>query len=231
MSLDFGFFDSEVVAGLYDREYNSDNFASCFAGILEDGIVGIEEARRTTSDGFKVTQSPSSDDYVVVNAGFAWINGRWALNDGPIYLQIDGATGHTTRIDRVVLRCNYRDREFVVAVKKGENIPSGADPDDYVPSLTNNTTMKEISLAKVGVITTGEEMFLTFEDDRTFAQLTIHDGRDMSAYYTANETDDLFDDVKDIWLGGLEFAKCTQDEYDAMPYHPANKVFFIVEEE
>lgn len=230
MSLKYGFFDSEFVGGLYDREYNSEDFSKSFQGIMEDGIIGIDEARETTSLGFKVTESSSQDNYVLVNAGMAWIKGRWVQSDGET-LQLERDSSPGVRIDRVVLRCNFTNREFVVVVKKGENIPSGADPEDYIPGLANSTTMKEISLAKVGVVTTNEEMILAIDDDRVFSKTKVVSARDMSAYYTANEVDQAFEDYTTYNLGGLRFAKCTQDEYDNMQSHRPDTVYFIVEPE
>lgn len=219
MSLKSGFFDAEMVAGIYDREYDSGDFAKCFQGFMNDGIIGIEETRATTSDGFKVEES-STSGWIKINKGFAWINGRWTENDGPVSLQIENDYYAAVRIDRVVLRCDYQNREFVLAVKKGEEIPSGADPDDYVPTLTNNTAMKEISLAKVGVVTTSSEMILTIQDDRTFAKTKIATDQEI---YTANEIDTM--------LGGLKFMQCTQAEYDALDPPDENTVYIIVEEE
>ena len=180
MSLKSGFFDAEMVAGIYDREYDSKDFAQCFNGFLNDGVVGIEETRQTTSDGFKVEEG-STSGWVRVKEGFAWVNGRWAENNGLVSLEIENDYQIGVRIDRVVLRCNYQDREFVLAVKKGEYIPSGADPDDYVPALTDNTAMKEISLAKVGVVITSSDITLTIQDDRTFAKLKVSTNSEASS--------------------------------------------------
>lgn len=83
---------------------------------------------------------------VKVQSGECWIEGHWGTNTSTVTLPI--ATAHATlaRKDRVILRAHFANNRIELDVLTGTASGSPA-----VPSLTQNTTMWETSLAVVDV--------------------------------------------------------------------------------
>lgn len=219
MSLRFGFFDAQLVAGVYDREYSSEDFAKCFGGFLTDGVIGKDENTSTNFEPY--AESGSKSPYFIIKPGFAWIKGRWVESDEDITLTEDfNVDPGYIRADIVVLRCNYMTREFSVELKKGTPTPSGSTPS--IPPVLDDNGVKEIMLAGIMVQYAadpgwGDGVYLV--DEREFAILKTK-ALDSDDYYTKTQIDTK--------LGGLNFVKCTQDEYDEMETHNPNTVYFIV---
>ena len=83
---------------------------------------------------------------VNVLGGQGWINGYWYENTESISLAIDVADGVLNRVDSVVLRLGFSERNMWVAVKKGTPATSPS-----APALTRNADYYELQLATIDV--------------------------------------------------------------------------------
>lgn len=141
MSQSSGFFLSKNKPdGNPDRVYNADQFAQYFAAFIGNGV------HANLMDELQVSALQQPDMKVQVLSGRAFIDGRWYLNDSPYELQIDISDGVTSRIDSIVVRCDYSARDMYLAVKKGT--PS-ANPS--APSLQRDADAYELQLATVSI--------------------------------------------------------------------------------
>lgn len=206
MSITSGFFNAEVVQGVYDREYSADDFAKCFNGFLTDGIIGKTKA---TSTSFKVESSGSTTKKVKVNPGYAWINGKWVESTSDVEFDINMPTAAgKMRFDLICLRCDYDQRNFSIVLKSGEETLEG-EPSD-IPQPQDDSHAKEIRLAMLEIHDWSVNM----------ANVALGDARDM-AEVKVNVSN----------MNGLIFVKCTQEEYDEMEVHDPSTMYFIVDEE
>lgn len=206
MSITGGFFNSEVIAGIYDREYSAEDFSKCFSGFLTDGIVG---KTKSTSTSFKVVSSGSDTNKIKIKPGYAWINGKWVENNASIEREIVMPTASGKhRFDLVCLRCDFDQRAFSVVIKSGQETSTGEPVD--IPQPQDDVHAKEIRLAMLELTDTSVNMAnVALSDAREMAEVKIN---------TSN-------------MNGLIFVKCTQEEYDEMESHDPNTMYFIVEEE
>ncbi len=108
-----GFFDANLVGDSYDRVYVAKQFADYFASFIGNGVYAQH------GDGLIVSESTPQDMTVVVKSGQGWLNGYWYENDDNFTLNIEMADGTLNRIDLVVLRLDYVQREIYLTVKKG----------------------------------------------------------------------------------------------------------------
>lgn len=95
----------------------------------------------TVSDGVGWMSNVNGD-------GVVWWNDSEAVNTSKLQLVIDAADGVLNRIDRIIVEwktTNYVDLPEI-KVLKGSN---SSNP--KAPSLTNNSTVRQISLAKIAV--------------------------------------------------------------------------------
>ena len=127
-----------------DRKYNADNWAEYFGLFLRDGIF--------YSSAEKLKVVPSDGMTVKLNKGAGFIAGRCYILDADLSINLDTADGALNRIDRIVLRCDYADRNITAKVKKGSY---SASP--VAAELQRDADAYEIALADVyvakGVVT------------------------------------------------------------------------------
>lgn len=83
---------------------------------------------------------------VKVQSGECWIEGHWGTNTSTVVLPIAAAHASLARKDRVILRASFANNRIELDVLTGT---PNASP--TVPSLTQNTSMWETSLAVVDV--------------------------------------------------------------------------------
>ena len=139
MAQSSGFFLSmNDASGNPDRVYLADQFADYFASFISNGVYA------DTMNELQVVALASPDMKVNVSSGKAFTNGYWYKNDSLYELPIDIADGVAPRIDSIVVRLDYSERDTYVAVKKGT--PS-ASP--VVPTLTRNADAYELQLATI----------------------------------------------------------------------------------
>lgn len=124
-----------------DRRYKVAELVAYLRPFFSDGVFP------NPSTGLQVTESAEKDMFVLVKPGDGWINGRmYRIVDDAKRLRLDPSDSATTRIDRVVVGCNYKDRVISTYVKKGT--PSTVAT---APTLTRNATIYEISLAEITI--------------------------------------------------------------------------------
>lgn len=135
-----GFFDANLVGEEYDRVYLASQFAAYFASFIGNGVYASK------SDKLQVVEQDLQGMAINVLGGQGWINGYWYENTESISLAIDVADGVLNRVDSVVLRLGFSERNMWVAVKKGTPATSPS-----APALTRNADYYELQLATIDV--------------------------------------------------------------------------------
>lgn len=135
-----GFFDANLAGDEYDRVYLASQFAAYFASFISNGVYAGK------SDKLQVVEQDSQGMAVNVLGGQGWINGYWYENTENVSLAIDIADGVLNRVDSVVLRLGFSERNMWVAVKKGTPAVS-----PLAPTLTRNADYYELQLATISI--------------------------------------------------------------------------------
>lgn len=135
-----GFFDAELVGEEYDRSYLAEQFAAYFASFIGNGVFGGK------SDELQIVAMESPSMQVTALSGQGWINGYWYENTDDLYLPVDVADGVLDRIDSVVLRLGFAERNMWLTVKRGT--PS-INP--VAPGLVRNADYYELQIATIHV--------------------------------------------------------------------------------
>lgn len=120
-----------------DRRYLAHRYAEYFASFIGNGVFP------NPSTGLQV-YADSSNMTVKVKPGKGWINGYFLVNDADYMLSIENADGVLKRIDRIVLRLDFLNREIVPVIKKGA---FASNP--VAPTLQRDTDAYELGLADV----------------------------------------------------------------------------------
>lgn len=113
----YGYFDSEIIGTdsegmpIFDRAETSDLFRLLFSKLVSSGVLA------SPSDCFQVVAAEGLN--VTVRPGFGMINGAFAHDEAENTLTLEKAPAQYSRIDRIVLRCNYADRLCELVVKTG----------------------------------------------------------------------------------------------------------------
>lgn len=143
----YAYFDSEITGiddqgmPVFDRAENSEMFALLFSNLLTNGVLAYPEGC------FRVIAN-GDGMFVNVNPGFGMIKGRFAYEDTVTTLELEAPPANYSRIDRVVLRCNYLERIIELAVKTGEVAASPVPPELEQPESGD---YYELCLANVRV--------------------------------------------------------------------------------
>lgn len=136
------YFPFRSVSG--DRKYSAEDWAAYFALFIGNGVFysSADKLKVVINDGMKVK--------VLKGAGF--VAGRMYMLESDKTITLDTADGALNRIDRIVLRCNYTNREISTEVLKGSY---SANP--TAPELTRDADVYELALADIyvgaGVVT------------------------------------------------------------------------------
>lgn len=118
MAMRYGYFDSEITGvdsegmPIFDRAETSELFRLLLSKLLTNGVLA------KPADCFKVLAGDTGLS-VTVRPGFGLINGAFAYDPAPATFQLAAAPTSYSRIDRVVLRCNYLERLCEIIVKTG----------------------------------------------------------------------------------------------------------------
>lgn len=133
------FFNAELKGEEYDRVYLAEDFARYFASFIGNGVF----PNPTTN-----LQVIAADNNMTVKlkSGKGWINGYFYENTDALVLNVDVADGVLNRIDRVVLRLDFVNREIKAYIKKGA-FSSNA----VAPTLQRDANAYEIALADIVV--------------------------------------------------------------------------------
>jgi parallel beta-helix repeat protein len=135
-----GFFDANLVGEEYDRVYLASQFAAYFASFIGNGVFAEH------SNQLQVMEMATPQMQIGVERGQAWINGYWYENTDMLYLPIDVADGVLNRIDSVVLRLGFSERNMWLAVKKGT---PAINP--IAPEVTRTADYYELQLATISI--------------------------------------------------------------------------------
>lgn len=121
-----------------DRRYKAEEFRQYFALLFCNGIF------YKNANALKVVQGEGMT--VQLNTGAAWADGCGYINTAPLSFTLDTADGALNRIDRIVLRCDYKERRYYAAVKKGTY---SAQP--TAPSIQRDADAYEQAIADIYV--------------------------------------------------------------------------------
>lgn len=135
-----GFFDANLVGEEYDRVYLAAQFAAYFASFIGNGVFGGK------SNELQVLAMVNPSMQITASGGQGWINGYWYENTDDLYLPIEVADGVLNRIDSIVLRLGFSERNMWLAVKKG-TLSANPSP----PELTRSADYYELQLATISV--------------------------------------------------------------------------------
>lgn len=146
MAMRYGYFDSEITGvdengmPIFDRAETSDLFRMLFANLVSNGVLA------TPGDCFQVVAGAGMT--VRIRPGFAMIKGAFAYDADEATVTLAAANANLTRLDRVVLRCNYHDRCCEIIVKTGTPATIPVAPELLQPE---NGDYYELGLALITV--------------------------------------------------------------------------------
>ena len=140
MSERSGFFNAEIDSnGQYDRTYKAEQFAEYFSAFIGNGVY------ITPASQLKVI--PVGNELAIyISVGNAYINGYFYANDDKIYRKLSNPNGVNPRIDRVVLRLNFKTRKISVDILEG-----AAASNPSAKGITRSQDVYELALADVYV--------------------------------------------------------------------------------
>ena len=119
-----------------DRKYKSSDFAEYFSTFIGNGVFP------NPSTNLLVTSN--GDMTINLSPGFAWINGYMYHNTDNLTLTVEHADSALKRIDRVVLKCDFINREIKAYVKKGSFASS-----PIAPTLERGVNAYELALSDI----------------------------------------------------------------------------------
>ena len=119
-----------------DRKYKSSDFAEYFSTFIGNGVFP------NPSTNLLVTAN--GDMTINLSPGYAWINGYMYHNTDNLTLTVEYADSALKRIDRVVLRCDFINREIRAYVKKGIFASNPIAPD-----LERGVNAYELSISDI----------------------------------------------------------------------------------
>lgn len=120
----------------HDRRYKSNDFRAYYAQLIGNGVI------YSNSNALKVSEVGGMS--LSLGAGGAFIEGVGYRNTAALTLTLDMADGALPRIDRIVIRNDYKSRQTYAAVLKGAY---SAQP--QAQALTRNADAYEIAIADV----------------------------------------------------------------------------------
>ena len=119
-----------------DRKYQAVDFATYFGSFIGNGVFP------NPSTNLQVLANDNMT--LTIKAGSSWINGYMYLNSSDLVYPIGNADGVLNRIDRIVIRLDYLNREIKAHTKSGvyASIPTA-------PALQRDSDIYEIALADI----------------------------------------------------------------------------------
>ncbi len=118
-----------------DRMYSANEFAEYFATFIGNGVF--------PSPSTSLQVQPSQGMEVIIKPGKAWINGYYFVNDTDLAMTLI-ADPVLPRIDRLVLRLHFSNRE--ITLEKMQGTPASTP---LPPSIVRDGEMIELSLATI----------------------------------------------------------------------------------
>ena len=182
-----GFFNALLQAGVYDRQYNADDYSDNLAVIISDGVL------RDENNGLKVTASGLN---LSVNAGRAWIKGHYYKNDTALSLPAVVPPTGGSRIDRVVLRF---DKTISVRSITIQYLQGTAATSPVAPALTRTSTIYDLCLAEITVAANATSVAVADKRGDSSVCGWVYSVSGDNSFFEAfdEEFEDWFDEVKD----------------------------------
>lgn len=120
MSEKSAFFNAQLDSdtGEYDRTYLAEDFAAYFSRFISNGVFP------NPSTGLQVVAAENPDMTVIMNPGYAYINGYTYENTENYTFNIDVADGVLGRLDAIFIRYDLANRE--IRAYKAKGTPSAA---------------------------------------------------------------------------------------------------------
>lgn len=149
MAMRYGYFDSEITGvdsegmPIFDRAETSELFRLLFSKLLTNGVLA------KPADCFQVIAG-STGLTVTIRPGFGLINGAFAYDAAEATYELATAPTQYSRIDRVVLRCNYLERLCEIVIKTGVAAANPVAPELLQPASGD---YYELGLALITVST------------------------------------------------------------------------------
>lgn len=142
MSQSSGFFNSLLTNGQYDRKYNADDYSDNLAAIISTGV------RRSGDNDLYVQVAGGMA--LKINAGRAWIEGKWYKNDTMFtgFVVPTAPTGDRGRVDRIVLRLDKNIEGRLIELVYLTGTPAQSPS---APALTRTEAIYEIAIADIAV--------------------------------------------------------------------------------
>lgn len=119
-----------------DRKYKASDFAEYFSTFIGNGVFP------NPSSNLLVTSN--GDMTINLSPGFAWINGYMYNNTDNLTLTVKHSDSALNRIDSVVIRCDFVNREIKAYVKEGMFATAPVPP-----SLNRGVDAYELSIAEI----------------------------------------------------------------------------------
>lgn len=148
MAMRYGYFDSEITGvdsegmPIFDRAETSELFRLLFSKLLTNGVLA------KPADCFKVLAGDTGLS-VKVQPGFGLINGAFAYDPAVAVFQLAAAPTSYSRIDRIVLRCNYLERLCEIIVKTG-TAAATPQPPELIQPVSGDYYELGLALVTVG---------------------------------------------------------------------------------
>ena len=121
-----------------DRKYKASDFAEYFKTFIGNGVFP------NPSSNLQVISN--GDMTLTISPGFAWINGYMYHNTDNLILTVDHSDSALKRIDRVVVKCDFVNREIRTYIKKGIFSQS-----PVAPTLERSVDAYELCVAEIQV--------------------------------------------------------------------------------
>lgn len=136
------FFNSQLVDGEYDREYQAQDFADYFGTVLTSGFISSDGEMGLSS---KVESGTLN---TIIAPGKAIIKGHWYENTSDLTLEHPIPEADNDRIDRIVLRLDRRNSERNVKLHVVEGTPSETP---QAPEVRRDNYIYELGVARIRV--------------------------------------------------------------------------------
>lgn len=185
MAMRYGYFDSEITGvdsegmPIFDRAETSELFRLLFSKLLTNGVLA------KPADCFKVLAGDTGLS-VKVQPGFGLINGAFAYDPVATTFQLAAAPTSYSRIDRIVLRCNYLDRLCEIIVKTG-TAAATPQPPELIQPVSGDYYELGLALVTVGTnqsVVTQSSITDTRPDSSVCGYITqFIDSIDTEAFY------------------------------------------------
>lgn len=208
-----GFFNADKKGDEWDRTYKAEFFAKYFASFIGNGVFPIPASCMQV-------KSIDNNMQIKISAGKAWINGYYAENTDYYNITLTPADGALNRIDRVVLRLDFLERNIIPLVKQGyysSTIP-------VAPILQRDTDAYEIALADINV---SKGVIKINQSDITDLRLNSNYCGIVHGTVEQVDTTEIFNQYQS-WFS--EKVIDYQDDFDVFKEEKKNELLVFVEE-